>query len=102
MSKRMHAWGVIHNSHGPSVDTVCFLPAGEKPDTDFAWARLPWLDEPERKSAADFSPDDVATLYLIRGWIGQLHDRVNTSYSAGAVALLDKILSQHRTRGGEG
>jgi hypothetical protein len=50
---RMLAWGVIHNSHGTSVDTVCFMPEGERPDTDIAWVRLPWLDEPPRAIVAD-------------------------------------------------
>jgi hypothetical protein len=44
--KRMLAWAIRHDSHGIHYDTLCFIPEGEVPETDFEWRRLPWLDEP--------------------------------------------------------
>ena len=39
-----HAWAIAHDSHGLSMDTLVFLPAGDVPETDEDWVRVPWLD----------------------------------------------------------
>lgn len=43
---RWWAWGIEHDSHGPSIDTLVWLPSGDKPETTERWVRLPWLDSP--------------------------------------------------------
>jgi len=39
------AWAIRHNSHGISLDTLCFLPGVDEPETKRDWVRVPWLDE---------------------------------------------------------
>ena len=47
------AWARKHDSHGPMLNEVAFLPDWDRPDHGTGeWVRLPWLDEaphPERK-----------------------------------------------------
>jgi len=48
-NKRLLAWAIEHDSHGISIDTMIFLPDGDKPEGKEKWLRLPWLDQPETK-----------------------------------------------------
>jgi len=41
------AWAIKHDSHGIYLTDICFLPDGEKPETDCNWVRCPWLDKIE-------------------------------------------------------
>lgn len=41
---RWQAWAIVHNSHGPVMDTIVFMPAGDRPETDEEWVRCPWMD----------------------------------------------------------
>jgi hypothetical protein len=38
------AWAILHNSHGPSLDTLVWMPAGDEPETDKDWVRVSTLD----------------------------------------------------------
>lgn len=38
------AWAMQHNSHGPALNHISYLPEGDKPETDRNWVRCPWLD----------------------------------------------------------
>ena len=40
----LEAWAIKHDSHGMYMDEVVFMPAGEKPESNKCWVRLPWLD----------------------------------------------------------
>lgn len=44
--RRLLAWAIEHNSHGLYLDTLIFLPEGDRPETEAEWVRLPWLDQP--------------------------------------------------------
>ncbi len=59
MSKRLCAWAIKHDSHGLVLDTLCFLPEGEVPDTKANWCRLPWLDERDGMRLTDEGLDRV-------------------------------------------
>lgn len=50
------AWAIFHDSHGYSMDTLVFLPDGERPDTEREWRRLPWLDKPRHTEAPTGEP----------------------------------------------
>lgn len=39
-----HAWLMVHDAHGPSLDTLVFLPPGDEPESHADWMRAPWLD----------------------------------------------------------
>lgn len=41
---KWQAWAVAHDSHGLVLDTLCFMPVGEGPETNKDWVRVPWLD----------------------------------------------------------
>lgn len=45
-SKRMLAWMISHNAHGSAMDSLCFLPEGDEPETKANWRRVEWLDQP--------------------------------------------------------
>ena len=47
MTKRYLAWAIEHDSHGPVIDTLVFMPEGDEPETEAKWVRLPWLDQVE-------------------------------------------------------
>lgn len=38
------AWVILHNSHGLSLDTLVWLPTGNKPEGNEDWVRLEQLD----------------------------------------------------------
>ena len=40
----MRAWAIKHDSHGVCIDSLCFLPYNDEPESDACWVRLPWLD----------------------------------------------------------
>lgn len=91
-SDRLCAWGVIHNSHGTYVDRICFFPVGEKPDTDIAWVRLPWLDEPERK-LVELSHDDREALQWAHWMLAKFVTlSVDEHHHQRALAVLDKLM----------
>lgn len=74
MSKRFEAWGVINNAQGTHVDRVCFRPAGEKPGSDIAWVRLPWLDEVVRVFSMPWErPNEPIPMRLTCPECGELH-----------------------------
>jgi hypothetical protein len=86
MSERLLAWGVIHNSHGTHVDRLCFLPEGDKPDTDIAWVRLPWLDE---RRALDLTAEEVEALRKARDLCAVMSD---PTLGLRAVRILDRLI----------
>lgn len=38
------AWAVRHDAHGPSLDTLVWLPEGDAPETDKDWVRMEIFD----------------------------------------------------------
>ena len=42
-SKVWRAWGEVHNSHGPCLADVCWMPDGDRPEVG-QWERMPWMD----------------------------------------------------------
>ncbi len=43
----MKAWLKTHHAHGPSMDTLVFLPEDDEPEMHLTrWVRAPWLDDP--------------------------------------------------------
>jgi hypothetical protein len=41
---KLCAWMLKHDSHGLVLDTLVFLPDGDRPETDGLWTRVPWMD----------------------------------------------------------
>lgn len=46
------AWAIRHNAHGPSLDTLVWMPEGDEPETDKDWVRITSLDFAQQRPFA--------------------------------------------------
>jgi hypothetical protein len=60
--RKLLCWMIRHNSHGLSLDTAVWLPAGDKPETNADWVRAPWLDQPAHCTLAGLESDALEGL----------------------------------------